>query len=241
MEPALRDIGVYLGDKIKAEFLSVALFETYEAIHRAGLLVQIFRLINHQRPMYFISESSDIAQAYVNALALLFDEQTTLESLLAQHNRPWLSEPNQLQDDSSLLEFWQPDQYIGRRFYGVDMAKLLSIYDQDLLLWTNILSYLNNEEFNKDHFLVIDNLHQLYKNGYGQQAYNLFTHSRNGLTFIAPMTWNDYASYIESGPRFLIHYITPILFSPRPTHIPPCPHIGIEPDRRFRFDKPNRG
>jgi hypothetical protein len=245
MEYQLKQFGEDLADKVKQEGLSVAEFDTYDAIHVVGLLKQIFRSIARRRPMYFVSKNLDIPLAYTNALALLFADQMRLKSLIDQHNQRWIDQPQLHNEVLSRLEFWPPERFIGRRFHTVDVLKLMRASDTNTNVWQEILDYVYSEEFNKQYLLVIYNLSDIYtdprfESGYGQQGYDLFWRSRSGLHFIAPLTWHDYAHRIEKGPRFLIQYASPVLFSPRPPDIPPCPHVGIEPDKRFQFNDPTK-
>jgi hypothetical protein len=172
--------------------------------------------------MYFVSEDYDFLLRYINALMLFVGDVKHHETFIQKY------------------PLWEPIDLWKKQFHSLDMKKILAHTDQNDALWREILTYLSSEEIGQKYIFVISNLPELYKDpetetGYGKRGQEFFWKTRNrAFQFIAPMTWQGYTDYIDTD-YHLILYMVPILFSPRPENIPPCPLLHIAPDKRYTY------
>jgi hypothetical protein len=185
------------------------------------LLNYVVRLLNRRVPMYFVSEEFDFLLRYMKALELFV--------AYPQHRETFIKE----------YPLWELDDLWCKEFYTLDMLKLLTHTDQNDALWHEILEYLSSEEIRQKYIFVIANLPDLYRfypKTLGDRPAEFFWKTRNRtFQFIAPMSWQEYAQYLEVSFN-LLHYVAPILFSPRPEGIPEYPHIGDTPDKRYTYE-----
>jgi len=170
---------------------------------------------------FLVSDNIEFLNAYVNGLAVLMSQPESLIQTIRNGKR-------MLEEVSEGLTDRIVQRLSGKRLYTFGMDKFIAMgKGRGDEVWDKLFEQVIQDAHENHYILVIDNIHHLFRQEgakdlkYPARYVDFASRGVAKLTFIAPLTWLDYANDIESGIfPMIVRTCRPLLFTPRPTGLP---------------------
>ena len=159
--------------------------------------------------------------SYLNSLALFHADDEKVSSIIRRFLADYKYYDNYTYSiGSGMLK------NVGKRLYVVNVRDLLSL-GKSKADWDEIMPAIIHETQENRYILIMHHIEELFnkantENHYLGRYLFFLTRGKTKLTFIAPVTWQNYVAHVENG-QFgnMLHHRRPVYFSPRPENLPP--------------------
>jgi len=191
------------------------------------------------RPMnsvFIVADNVEFAKDYVNSLALLMDDQARFINFI-------YSRQYDLEDDVNKSRAERIVQkLIGKKLFKFRTKTFLEL--NELSGNWDLFNQIAQEANELKCFLVPDFFSSLVTSQgptkYTKLDLDVFFATRGTarISFIVPISWQDYTWNIEHGKMAgIIRHFQPFLLDPRPKSLPEIPHhlLALSPDHLFEF------